>query len=530
MVKPVKKMGVTLYDTTLRDGTQAEDINFSVEDKVRIARAIDELGLDYIEGGWPGSNPKDIEFFERMKGVKLKNSSLTAFGSTRRAGKKPHHDPNLRALLKADTPAVTIFGKSWKLHVTRALKVSLSENIDMISESVQYLKKKVGTVFYDAEHFFDGYKDDPEYALKTLGAAADAGANCLVLCDTNGGTLTHELSRIVREVVEAMKNSPVGIHAHNDSGVGVANTLSAVSEGARHVQGTINGFGERCGNADLISVIPALGLKMAFNTISPARMKRLGRTSRFVSEFANLTHSKHRPYVGESAFAHKGGIHVSAVMKEPETYEHMNPALVGNTRRVLVSDLSGRANIVYKAREYGVDLEGKNAVVKRLLSELKRLEHEGFQFEGAEASFELLMEKALRKKRTKFFKLLGFRVVEDKKKETIYTEATIKLEVDGKVEHTAADGNGPVNAMDRALRKALERFYPALRDVRLLDFKVRVLEGGAGTAARVRVLVESGDGADKWGTVGVSENVIEASWQALVDSLEYKLLKDGRRG
>ncbi len=528
MVKSVKKKGIALYDTTLRDGTQAEDINFSVEDKVRISRALDELGLDYIEGGWPGSNPKDIEFFERMKGIKLRHSTLTAFGSTRRAGKKPHNDPNLRALLKSGTPAVTIFGKSWKLHVTRALKVSLTENLDMIHESVLYLKKKVGTVFYDAEHFFNGYKDDPEYALKTLKAASDAGADCLVLCDTNGGTLTRELSDIVREVLEAT-SAPIGIHAHNDSGVGVANSLSAVSEGVCHVQGTINGFGERCGNADLISIIPALGLKMGFNVISPARMKRLGRTSRFVSELANLTHSKRWPYVGESAFAHKGGIHVSAVMKEPGTYEHMDPSLVGNTRRVLVSDLSGRANIVYKAREYGVDLTDKNAAVKRLLQDLKRLEHEGFQFEGAEASFELLMEKALHGKKKKFFKLLGFRVVEDKKQETLYTEATIKLEVDGKVEHTAADGNGPVNAMDRALRKALERFYPSLKDVRLIDFKVRVLEGGDGTAARVRVLVESGDGASKWGTVGVSENVIEASWQALVDSLEYKLFKDGKK-
>ncbi len=524
--KPKKKDNkVTLYDTTLRDGTQAEDISFSVEDKVRITRALDDLGLHYVEGGWPGSNPKDVEYFERMRSMKLKNSRLVAFGSTRRADKKPHYDPSLRALVKAGTPAVTIFGKSWKLHVTSALRVPLGQNLDMIFDSVIYLKKKVDTVFYDAEHFFDGYKDDPEYALKTLRAAEEAGAECLVLCDTNGGTLPHKIAEIVHEVRGATA-TPIGIHAHNDSGVGVANSIMAVSEGASHVQGTINGFGERCGNADLVSVIPALALKMDKKTLRPSYLKKLSRTSRFIFELANFAGSKHQPYVGSAAFAHKGGIHVSAVERNPETYEHVDPVLVGNRRRVLVSDLSGRANLINKAREFGIKLDPKSRSVKRLLDKLKMLEHAGYQFEGAEASFELMMRRAVEKKKVSYFKLLGFKVIEEKDNDHLYTEATIKLEVGGKVEHTAADGNGPVNALDRALRKALLKFYPSLKEVRLIDFKVRVLEGGAGTASKVRVLVESGDKTDKWGTVGVSENVIEASWQALVDGLEYKLYKD----
>ncbi|MBI5598935.1 MAG: citramalate synthase [Deltaproteobacteria bacterium] len=520
---------VTLYDTTLRDGTQAEDIAFSVEDKVRVAGALDDLGIHYIEGGWPGSNQRDIEFFGAMRRVRLKTSRLAAFGSTRKSGVRASNDANIKALLKASTPCVTIFGKSSKLHVRKALRVSLEENLDMIFDSVSYLKKRVDTVFYDAEHFFDGYREDPSYALSTLGAAAEAGANCLVLCDTNGGTLPFDVAGAVRDVRRRVK-APLGIHAHNDSATAVASTLAAVREGVTHVQGTINGFGERCGNADLCAVIPALKLKMGIGCLPPAGLKKLRELSGFVYEIANLPHYTHQPYVGESAFAHKGGVHVSAVVKSAETYEHIRPELVGNRQRVLVSDLSGRSNILYKAGEYGVDLKSNREVVRHLVKELKKLEHQGFQYEGAEASFELLIQDAL-KKREKYFKLLGFRVIDERKEEgkAPYSEATIMLRVGDMVEHTAAEGNGPVNALDRALRKALERFYPSLREVKLLDFKVRVLAAGEGTSAKVRVLVESGDKLDRWGTVGVSENVIEASCQALVDSLEFKLYTDGKK-
>jgi 2-isopropylmalate synthase len=525
-----KTQKVTLYDTTLRDGTQAEDISLSVEDKVRIARALDELGIHFIEGGWPGSNPRDIWFFKEIANEKLSTAVPVAFGATRRPRKKAKDDANIRALLNSGTPAVTIFGKSWKLHVQKAIRVSFEENLDMIFDSIRHLKRRVDTVFYDAEHFFDGFREDREYALKTLEAAIEAGADCIVLCDTNGGTLPIELGAVVREVKDKIK-APLGIHAHNDSETAVANTLAAVKEGVRHVQGTINGFGERCGNANLCSIIPALKFKMGLGCLTGRQMKKLRETARFVYELANLPHSKHQPYVGDSAFAHKGGIHVSAVVKSPETYEHIRPELVGNHQRVLVSDLSGRSNILYKAQEYGLDLESDSKVVRNVLRKLKNLEHQGFQYEGAEASFELLLQEALKKKE-KSFKLLGFRVIDERKEggKAPYSEATIMLGVNGAIEHTAAEGNGPVNALDKALRKALERFYPSLKEVRLIDFKVRVLAAGRGTASRVRVLVESGDSTDKWGTVGVSENVIEASWQALVDSLEYKLYKDKKKG
>ncbi len=517
---------IKLYDTTLRDGTQAEEVSFSVEDKLRIARCLDGLGIHYIEGGWPGSNPRDAEFFERMRKEKLAFSRLVSFGATRRAHVKAAKDLGLKTMLSSGAPAVCLFGKSWKLHVAKALRVSLEENLEMIHDSVRYLKGRAGEVFYDAEHFFDGFKDDPEYAVKTLQAAEDAGADCIVLCDTNGGSLPFEVQRIVREV-GAVINAPLGIHAHNDSETAVANSLVAVKEGAVCVQGTMNGFGERCGNANLCSVIPALKIKMGIDCISDERLKKLRVASRFVYELANMPHSRHQPYVGDAAFAHKGGIHVSAVVRSPETYEHVRPELVGNIRRVLVSDLSGKSNLLYKAAEYGLDISSKAEVVQNLLHELKSLEHQGFQFEGAEASFELLIQKAL-KKRKRYFKLLGFTVIDEKTREDAppRSEAAIRLEVNGVVEHTAAEGNGPVNALDAALRKALYRFYPSLKKVRLIDFKVRVVAGAEGTGARVRVLVESGDGVDKWGTVGVSENVIEASWQALVDGLEYKLYKD----
>jgi len=525
----VTAMEVKLYDTTLRDGTQAEDISFSAEDKVRIAERLDDLGVHYIEGGWPGSNPRDIEFFELARALKLRTARLASFGSTRRAGKKARDDANIKSLLASGTPVVTVFGKSWKLHVTRALRTTLAENLAMINDSVAYLKKRVDEVVYDAEHFFDAYRDDPAYAVKTLRAAEDAGADWLVLCDTNGGTLPFEAAGIVREVSREV-SAPIGIHAHNDTETAVATTLAAVREGAAMVHGTINGFGERCGNANLCSIIPGLKLKMGVDCVTGEQLKKLRDVSRFVYELANLSVRKHQPYVGDSAFAHKGGVHVNAIVKHPGTYEHISPGLVGNRQRVLVSDLSGRSNILYKAEEYGLDVKSREEVVRRLLAELKDLEHHGFQYEGAEASFELLVRKALRKRRP-FFKLHGFRVIDEKRRadETPHAEATIKLEVKKEIEHTAAEGNGPVNALDRALRKALERFYPSLAEVKLLDFKVRVLAGTQGTSAKVRVLVESGDGVDRWGTVGVSGNVIEASWQALVDSLEYKLYKDSKK-
>ncbi len=518
-----------LYDTTLRDGTQAEDIAFSVEDKVRVAKRLDGLGVHYIEGGFPGSNPRDIEFFKAMQGERLVHARLVSFGPTRRPGIKAKDDKNLKALVSSGTDGVTIFGKSWRLHVQKALRVSMDENLEMIFDTVDYLKKKFAEVIYDAEHFFDGYKDDPEYALKTLKAAEDAGADYLVLCDTNGGSLPFEVASIVGDVLENT-SSPTGIHAHNDTECAVANSLMAIRQGARMVHGTINGYGERCGNANLCSIIPALKLKMNFNCVTDEQLRGLREAARFVQELANLSPYKHQPYVGDSAFAHKGGVHVSAVVKSPETYEHIRPELVGNRQRILVSDLSGKSNIVCKAAEYGLNVRSDSEAVRQTLNELKALEHQGFQYEGAEASFELLMQKAL-KKRESYFRLLGFRVIDEKKKdgEPPYSEATIRLEAGGVVEHTAAEGHGPVNALDRALRKALERFYPSLKEVRLLDFKVRVLGGLSGTASKVRVLVESGDERDKWGTVGVSENVIEASWQAIVDSLEYKLFKDKKQ-
>jgi 2-isopropylmalate synthase len=520
---------IKIYDTTLRDGTQAEEIAFSVEDKVLIAKKLDEIGIHYIEGGWPGSNPKDIQFFKEIRKARLKNSKVSAFGSTRRPKVKASEDHNLKAIVSSKADAACIFGKSWDLHVREALKIPLKENLDLIYDSLAFLKKELDEVFYDAEHFFDGYKANPGYAIKTLKAASDAGADCIVLCDTNGGTLPNELAEIIKAVQKSVK-TPLGIHCHNDSDVAVANSLMAVRMGAAQVQGTINGYGERCGNANLCSIIPNLKLKMGIDCISDDLLSKLSEVSTFVSEIANLPHNTHLPYVGESAFAHKGGIHVSAVMKRPETYEHIRPELVGNRQRVLISDLAGKSNILYKAREFGIDIDSSDPVTRNLVETIKELEHKGYQFEGAEASFELLMRRLLGTYK-KHFNLIGFRVIDEKRREgePPVTEATIMIEVDGVKEHTAAVGNGPVNAMDNALRKALEKFYPSLKEVRLLDFKVRVLAAGKGTAAAVRVLIESGDKTDKWSTVGVSENVIEASWQALVDSIDYKLYKDEKK-
>jgi 2-isopropylmalate synthase len=516
---------IEIYDTTLRDGAQSEDISFSVEDKVRISEKLDELGVHFIEGGWPGASPRDAEFFRKARKLKLKNARLVAFGSTHRAAHKVHNDPNIISLLRSETPVITIFGKSWDLHVKRALRIPLSANLDLIHNSVSYLKKKVSSVFFDAEHFFDGYKAHPEYALSTLEAAVKGGADCLVLCDTNGGTLPFEVEETVKTVLSRFK-TPVGIHTHNDSDCAVANSLIAVRSGVSQVQGTINGLGERCGNANLISIIPNLKLKFNYNTITKSNLKKLKEVSRFVSEIANIRHSKNQPYVGDSAFAHKAGIHVSAIQRHSETYEHIKPELVGNYQRILISDLSGKGNIIRKAKEFNLNIDPGSPKVARIIRELKELENEGFQFEGAEASFELLMKKTFRLHR-KFFELIGFRVIVEKRQEgePPLSEATIMLRVGRKLEHTAATGEGPVNAIDNALRKALEKFYPQLKEVRLIDYKVRVLAAGKGTSAKVRVLVESGDDTHKWGTVGVSENIIEASWQAMVDSIEYKLLR-----
>jgi 2-isopropylmalate synthase len=521
---------VMIYDTTLRDGSQAEDIAFSVEDKVRIARKLDELGIHYIEGGFPGSNPKDLQFFQEIRAVSLSQAKVVAFGSTCRAGVPPEKDAMLQSLVEAGTTVVTVFGKSWDIHPLEALNITLDQNLDIIHQSIRFLKSRVSEVLFDGEHFFDGFKNNPGYALSTLKTAQEAGADWIVLCDTNGGTLPYEIQSIIHEVKKEIR-VPLGIHVHNDSGLAVANSLFAIREGITQVQGTINGYGERGGNANLCTIIPNLKLKMGIDCISDDRLRKLKEVSRFVSELANLPPFKYQPYVGESAFAHKGGVHVSGIRKNVATYEHIQPERVGNQQRVLISDLSGESNILYKAAEFKIDVESKDPKIRALLEELKRLENEGFQFEAAEASFEILIKKALGQHK-RFFELMGFRVIVEKQHEEAPTlsEATIMLRVGDRVEHTAAVGHGPVNALDNAIRKALEKFYPELQDVKLLDYKVRILTAKEGTAAQTRVLIESGDRESKWGTVGVSENIIQASWQALVDAIDYKLLKEEEQG
>jgi len=520
---------IKIYDTTLRDGTQGEGVSFSMEDKVRLAARLDALGLHYIEGGWPGSNPKDLRFFRRMQDVTLKHARLAAFSMTRRAGGRAESDPNMRALLDAGAPVATIVGKSWDFHVTHALDTTPDENLAMIADTIAYLRPRVEEVMFDAEHFFDGFRANRDYALATLRAAEAAGAHWLVLCDTNGGTLPHELTAILR-VVKTHVKTPLGIHVHNDAECAVANSLAAVEEGVGQVQGTMNGFGERCGNANLVSIIPSLVLKMHVDCIPENNLRELRDVSRFVSELANRKPWDSQPYVGDSAFAHKGGMHVSAVQKHPETYEHIDPQAVGNHRRVLVSELAGKSNILWKAREFGIDIAQDTPDSRRILDRLKALEDEGFQFEGAEASFELLMERALGRHQP-FFQLEAYRVIVEEQNggAAPVAEATVRLRVRGMLEHTAASGNGPVDALDHALRKALEEFYPTLKELRLLDYKVRILDESKGTAAKTRVLITSGDSTATWGTVGVADNIIEASWQALVDSVEYKLRADGRR-
>lgn len=523
-IAKLKNKHVEIYDTTLRDGSQGEGISYSVQDKLRIAEKLDQLGVAFIEGGWPGSNPKDQQFFKEARKIKFKHARLAAFGSTRRAGIKASDDTNLKDLVAAQTPVVTIFGKTWDFHVREALRVPLQENLDMISDSVRFLRSKGREVVYDAEHFFDGYKANPEYALRTLQAAYDAGARVLVLCDTNGGTLPSQVAKIVTEV-SSLLDAPLGIHTHNDSGTGVANALAAVEAGARHVQGTVNGFGERCGNSDLVALIANLQLKMGFDCVPDAQLKHLTETAHYIGEVANLIIQNNQPYVGKSAFAHKGGVHINAMLKNPQTYEHILPEQVGNTRRFLTSELSGKSNIMIKAQALDATLTKESPKTRKIHETVQKLENEGYQFEAAEASFELLVHKTL-KKHTPFFDVLGYKVVViSEGDQPPVSEATVHLKVKGKEELTAAQGDGPVNALDSALRKALSQFYPKLKDMHLSDFKVRVLDQKSGTAAKVRVFVESTDAHGSWTTVGISENMIEASWRALLDSIEYKLLK-----
>ena len=512
-----------LYDTTLRDGTQREGLSLSVDDKVKIARRLDDLGIHYLEGGWPGSNPKDAEFFRRIRKEPLGHAKIAAFGMTRRANGRCEDDPNLTALLQAETPVVTLVGKSSTLHVERVLGTSRDENLRMISETVGYFQRLGRKVIYDAEHFFDGYRLDAEYALATLRAAAGAGADCIVLCDTNGG----ELPEIVEQRVHAVRDqlgTPLGIHPHNDSGLAVANALAAVRAGCVHVQGTINGYGERCGNLDLIPVIATLQLKLGCAVLPPEQLRRLREVALFVAAVANLNPDAHAPYVGASAFAHKGGIHVAAVAKLPESYQHIDPALVGNETRVVVSELSGRQNIRLRADALGL-ASGDGAHDQELLQHIKQLEHAGLQFEAADGSFEMLVRRSSADYRPPF-ELLGFTViVEGRNGGETTAQAMVQLRVDGEVIHTAAEGAGPVNALDCAVRKALLPRYPQLADVRLVDYKVRIVDEHLGTAAKPRVLVESARGAERWSTMGCSENIIEASWQALRDGLELALLR-----
>ena len=516
-----------LFDTTLRDGTQGSGVSLSVEDKLKIAQALDRLGIHYIEGGWPGSNPKDELFFKEARKLRFKQAKLTAFGSTRRKDKPAHRDSNLLAIVRVKTPAACIFGKSWDFQVTHALRATLEENLKMVGESVRFLKSKGLEVVYDAEHFFDGFRANSAYALASLKAARDAGADNLTLCDTNGGSIPSRIRDIVRAVKMEMQGAPLGIHTHNDSDCAVANAVTAVEEGAVLVQGTANGYGERCGNSNLLSIIANLKLKLGIDCVTDEQLKGLTEISRYVSEIANIVPNDHQPYVGVSAFAHKGGVHVSAMARHTQTYEHMDPALVGNRRRILISELSGQSNVLLKARELNMDFSKNTAAVKSVIEAVKKMEHQGYQFEGAEGSFAVLVDKALGKHRP-FFELLGFHVSVEggKKGRGLVSEATLKVRVGGKVQQTVAEGDGPVNALDNALRKALEKYYPPLKTVSLTDFKVRVINASAGTKAKVRVLIESRDHKDEWSTVGVSENVIEASWHALVDSVEYKLLKD----
>ena len=530
---------IQLYDTTLRDGAQQEGISFSVSDKLKVAQEIDGLGIHYIEGGWPGANPKDSQFFTKVQSVSFTNAILCSFGSTRRPHTKAEDDPNLRTLINTGTPVVTLVGKAWDQQVVRVLETTHEENLKMIADSIRHLKLNKRTVFFDAEHFFDGYKSDAKYAISTLERAVQAGVDCIVLCDTNGGALPDEIAKAV-DAVRKKITVPIGIHAHNDTELAVANTLAAVQAGATQIQGTINGFGERCGNANLCSIIPTIQLKLGINLLSQEQLAKLTEISRYVSELANLSPNTHQPYTGTNAFTHKAGMHVSGITKWEESYQHIDPTLVGNRRGVLVSELSGASNIVYKAKERGLDISLEGDKARQIADQIKSLESRGFQYEGAEASFELLVLRA-QPDYSYPFELVDFMVIVERRRrspsigqsansgisatcignEELLSEATVKVKVNNEVVHTVSEGNGPVNALDNALRKALVQFYPGVAQVQLVDYKVRILEETAGTESQVRVLIESSDGQQQWRTVGSSTNIIEASWLALADGLEY---------
>ena len=518
---------IKLYDTTLRDGMQAEGVTFSLEDKLAIARCLDGLGLDYIEGGYAASNPKEIQFFQEAAKLGLKKSRIVAFGSTRRADSSVSDDVSLSTMLACKTQVATLVGKAWDMHVTDVLGCSLDENLTICAESVEYLKKHGLETIFDAEHFYDGYKVNPEYAMKVLAAAAEAGADVLVLCDTNGGSVPDQVYEITKAVCQKFSPMVIGIHTHNDSDCATANSLAAVRAGARHVQGTINGLGERCGNANLCAVIPNLAFKMGFEVLSPEKIKTMTEVSLFVFEIGNLTPVMNMPYVGESAFAHKGGLHVDAVRKSKRAYEHITPDLVGNERRFLISELSGKSTVLAELEKAKIAEDKKLA--REILVRVQELENKGYQFEAANASFDLLVKKIMGTYKPAFELVKYHTIVEKRATGDLVTEATVKLvRPDGVTEHVVGEGDGPVNALDAALRKSLENFYPSIKDVHLIDYKVRVVNARAGTAARVRVIIESRDKNSIWGTVGCSENIIEASWQALVDSVEYKLQKDRR--
>jgi 2-isopropylmalate synthase len=517
------KPDVEVYDTTLRDGSQGEGINFSVADKLRIAERIDSFGIHFIEGGWPGSNPKDIEFFNQAKARRWKNARLAAFGSTRRKNTPVERDDQVKLLLDAETPVVTIFGKTWLLHVKEVLNTTPDENLAMIGDTIRHLKSHGKYVVFDAEHAFDGFKDNPDYALDTWKTAELSGADVVVLCDTNGGSLPAEIGRIL-QAAQGRLSTKIGIHTHNDIGLGVANALIAVELGSTHVQGTLNGYGERTGNCNLTTLIPNIALKLKRECLPVASLRQLKDVSQFVDEIANIRHDPRQPWVGVTAFAHKGGMHVNAVQKVAQSFEHIDPSVVGNSRRVLISDLAGRSNIVMKAQELGFKMSPDLPELKAILSRIKDLEHEGFEFEAAEGSLALLIAKSLRHAPAPF-SVNAYHVSMRREGESSVCEATIKVSVAEAVAHTVADGDGPINALDSALRMALSRFYPQLADIKLTDYKVRILDSRTGTAAKTRVLIESSDGKSEWGTVGVSENIVEASLQALVDSMEYRLLR-----
>lgn len=519
-------MQVILYDTTLRDGSQGEGVQFTVDDKLKVAKRLDQLGVHYIEGGWPGANPRDVEFFQRARGLKLRKAKLTAFGSTCRPKQPADTDPVLNQLIAAQTPVVAIFGKSWGLHVTQVLQTNLPENLRMIKDSISFLKVNGREVVYDAEHFFDGYRNDAEYALATLRAAWEGGADWIVLCDTNGGTMPMELAQIVTHVKE-LSPVPIGIHAHNDCGLAVANSVVAVQQGAAQVQGTFNGYGERCGNANLVTIIPNLQLKLGYKVLSTDNLSKLASTSRFICEMANMVPNERQPYVGKSAFAHKAGMHADGVIKVSQSFEHINPTLVGNNRRILVSDQGGRGNVLARVKRYSPTSEKNSPEVTGLLNKLKDLEHKGYQFEAAEGSLDLLIKKELGIYRPNF-DLMDFRLLIAKDaKDDLTSEAIVKILVNHELVHVVSNGSGPVNALDKALRKALEPFFPILKEMELDDYKVRVIDGSSGTGSLVKVLIDTRYHGETWGTVGVSENIMEASIQALVDSLEYGIMTYG---